>query len=65
MGLKVSEVSPEMTGPATQEYQVVVKVPGVSVGNQPEKLWTIGRAYRDTSNGRLVLEVDEVIDDGE
>lgn len=60
--LTVEELHEQTQGEATADYEIVVRAPGVQVGNQPARLLVVSGAHRDTANKRVVLEVDEVID---
>jgi hypothetical protein len=48
-------------GPASQGYPVVVELPGATTGKRP--MMTISGVRRDTTNGRLVLELDEAVEE--
>jgi hypothetical protein len=60
--MKVSELHAQSQGEATAEYVVVVEQPGVVVAPSQTPLLVVSGVYRDTANGRLVLQVDEVIE---
>jgi hypothetical protein len=60
--LKVSELHAQSQGEATAEYEVVVEKPGVVVAPNQTPLLVVSAVRRDTANGRLILEVDEVIE---
>jgi hypothetical protein len=49
------------TGHTNSIYPVVVELPGVTTGKRP--MMTISGVRRDTTNGRLVIELDEAVEE--
>ncbi len=58
--MKVSDLRAATSGTVTAEYQVIVEVPSAHEEGETAPDWTVTSVRRDTSRGRIVLEIDQV-----
>lgn len=60
--MKIKELQDATTGPKTAEFDLVIEAPGTTTSSK-KRLWSVYDVRRDNANKRVILQVDELINE--